>query len=698
MRRSSFSRLLSQTLLVLIITIGLSVAVSAQASSPAPVQSQAPAAGKTLSDNLAALAQRAGELIPYLEDHVETPLLDWFEKIAIVLAALVVMFGFARLWREGQGASADLFWWMGRLAVCLALLGTGPYLIDYLNNVGKEIAGGNQAIGDSVLSRFYKTQRDSIDQSYQKFTDGCFTVQVNGDQVPVPPGPDGTEAVLGVLFDKEATIKDINHRMDISSWNMPTLFSVLSFARGIIEFGDFYLILLGGFLLIAARLAAPFMIAMAADRQLAQRTTYPFVWGVVLRLIWPAVSYLIRGLAYMAGNMAMAVGDSQPLYRLDAATMQVISNPQTQPIYMIVIAAIVMGVAGSSLWISPYIAYRISQGQVYESVASTVSGWVGAIVGAGVELYSAQAAAAINNQAERTQTQGTYSGEVTRAEGAYEAGNLGVRARQIAAIASARGGQVAALAGIYGARTQATMSAQAGMLFGINSAAATTALSKGDIQVKADQSVSDLQVHRDQQSANIETNRSADTQQWAGDKLIRGSEWAGQFTRRQLSDKDGKGTLKGEIVGSAIELGGGALGVYEQYRSIQNRAAGQQGALNTATEGMINNQTLAAQGQTANQDIYFGKMSEAHQQYAQGQIAAANAGAAQAAGGVVRGTAITIGGINQSAALERNANRLTFDASVKAAGQVRDAAVEASRLHALSSVIHSVEQGLTMRY
>jgi len=103
-----------------------------------------------------------------------------------------------------------------------------------------------------------------------------------------------------------------------------------------------------------------------------------------------------------------------------------------------------MLITGLCVWFSPVIAYKISMGQVYESVSSTVSGWAAAIIGTGVEVVSAQAAAAINNQAERTQAQGSYSGEMTRSTAALEAGNLGVRARQIAAIAGARGGQVAA--------------------------------------------------------------------------------------------------------------------------------------------------------------------------------------------------------------------------------------------------------------
>jgi hypothetical protein len=196
-----------------------------------------------------------------------------------------------------------------------------------------------------------------------------------------------------------------------------------------------------------------------------------------------------------------------------------------------------------------------------------------------------------------------------------------VRARQIAAIAGARGGQVAALGQIYAARTQAVMSAQAGMMFGVNSAAATTTLSKGDIDVRNAQAIGDLGVKRDQQSSVIETNRAADEQNWMGGKIIKGSDYAGGLLKG-----DGKSNA-GSYAGEGVKIAGGAYGLYQQYSSIQNRAEGQQDALNTATGGLINNQMNAAQGQSANQDVYFTQMTEAHQKYAQGQIDAANAGA-----------------------------------------------------------------------
>lgn len=177
----------------------------------------------------------------------------------------------------------------------------------------------------------------------------------------IKPGPNGTDVVLGVPYDKEATIKDVERKLDVSSWNMATMFSLLNLARGLIEFGDMFLLMLGSGLLIAVRLAVPFMIAVAIDRNLAHKVAYPFAWGVVvLTLVWPVVSYVIRSLAYLMGNVAMAMGDSGPLYTWDSATMQVIRNPLAEPVYTIVIAAVLMTITGLCVWFSPVIAYKVS--------------------------------------------------------------------------------------------------------------------------------------------------------------------------------------------------------------------------------------------------------------------------------------------------------------------------------------------------
>jgi uncharacterized membrane protein YdjX (TVP38/TMEM64 family) len=118
----------------------------------------------------------------------------------------------------------------------------------------------------------------------------------------------------------------------------------------------------------------------------------------------------------MGGNLAMSLDRSDAVYQWNPQTMQEIMSSVAEPYHTVILAVLIMAVAGMSLWASPIIAYKIASGQVYESVSSTISGWMGAIVGAGVEFYSASAAAQINRQAEQMQALGVFGGEMMRAD------------------------------------------------------------------------------------------------------------------------------------------------------------------------------------------------------------------------------------------------------------------------------------------
>jgi hypothetical protein len=121
---------------------------------------------------------------------------------------------------------------------------------------------------------------------------------------------------------------------------------------------------------------------------------------------------------------------------------------------------------------------------------------------------------------------------------------------------------------------------------------------------------------------------------------------------------------------------------------------------------MVENQERAAAGFTGNQDFYVKQMTEIHQRYSQDQIAAIRAGADQASGGATRGTSITMGGISRGASIEMRANKAMLEGSIAAAGQMRDASLQAAKLHMAATIVHHmtrdaarrIEQGLTMRY
>ena len=102
----------------------------------------------------------------------------------------------------------------------------------------------------------------------------------------------------------------------------------LNFERALIEFGDLILVILGAALTLGMKLAMPFMLAGIVDKHIASKTTYPFFYGVDRSDA--GVAFGIedhRIVAYMWGNVAMAVGDSSPLYIWNYETMRAITDP-----------------------------------------------------------------------------------------------------------------------------------------------------------------------------------------------------------------------------------------------------------------------------------------------------------------------------------------------------------------------------------
>src|SRR5213078_451365 len=116
------------SLAILIGVFLLPVLVQAQAPSPTPAPS--------LSDNIAALSQRAGSLLPYINDEIVSKLIGWFELLAWVFGNCLAGFAMLRLIREDNGEGPNLFWWFGRLALFFMLSGTGLAIINGMSAVG----------------------------------------------------------------------------------------------------------------------------------------------------------------------------------------------------------------------------------------------------------------------------------------------------------------------------------------------------------------------------------------------------------------------------------------------------------------------------------------------------------------------------------------------------------------------------------
>jgi len=665
-------------LLGLIGILRLPVVAYAQSPTPTP----APSPVRSLSDNIAALSQRAGSLLPYIDNEIVSKLIGWFELLAWIIGNCLAGFAMLRIMREDNGEGPNLYWWFGRLALFFMLSGTSLAIINGMSAIGYEIANGNETGQRSVLQQLYLAQRDSFNDSYAKFQQNMFTVKVDGRETSVESVPLGSESVLGILVDTDSTIQNFDQKADVSQWNISTMMTWLNFERALIEFGDLILVILGAALTLALKLAMPFMIACIVDKQIASKTTYPFFYGVVaLTLVWPSVSKIIRIVAYMWGNVAMAVGDSSPLYIWNYDTMRAITDPLAQPQYTIALAAFGMGLGALCLYGTPFISLYFLSGRIYESVATVTSSWMGAMVGTGIEKYSAEAAASINRQAETTQYSAGYQADVTRSGGQLEAGNMraqGQRAAQLASIQAALTGQVAST---MGAATTQRMIIQAAAGF-----------QKSQVNADIGRSIRETNISRDQQVGTTTAGVNKEKYMAAAES--------------HASKNDQWGTNLSEAVPPEIPIVRPLLKGFFQNAGITNRNQGVNQSADTYRDGVTGLQNTAADKSVASSQQYQGDMTVAINRQAGEQIAGVNAGAGQAIGGYQRGAAQARHGVDENYRLELGANQRVYSTQVDAAGQIRNAGFEAAKLRQAAAVIsqvgreisREVGQGMRIRF
>ncbi|CAN5884217.1 hypothetical protein BH18ACI4_BH18ACI4_01020 [soil metagenome] len=202
------------------------------------LSAHAQGAGPTLSDHIARLSIRASQLLPYLQYEVLSRIQDWVYGIAVAVAIVVLLFGVLRLWRENSGGNSNLVFYFLRSLFFFGLVGSSVWLVGQMAATGKEIAEGKEmqsASGGSLLFEFYKAQRDSFNESYEKMTLGTFTVKVDGRDFTVRPATPTAGTFVGVLYDSEGTIKDLDKKLNDSSYTLPTLFNWLNAASRLLK-------------------------------------------------------------------------------------------------------------------------------------------------------------------------------------------------------------------------------------------------------------------------------------------------------------------------------------------------------------------------------------------------------------------------------------------------------------------------------
>src|SRR5919199_1495356 len=435
--RACFSRSTMRKALLLLIFCFLlfdcTGLVFAQSASPTPTPSAQATVPQQQVRNLSDIAVR---FVPAVKRVVEGAMLKRYTFLATVFAQLVMLAAFIKLQADRPGATRDFFGQCGRGVVILPLILLGPWLVSYLYTLGGQLVFPLRVPLREAVREF--------DDSYYRFTMGIFTATDRGGVYQ--PMPTGTAGIVGVLTDRENTVKTVDQMLDPSQWDMTKLFTCLNIVRGILSFGEFVLIVLTGFLMIAFRLAVPWMIAMSIDKSLAHEVSYKFARGVVVfTLVFPIVAHILMLIAYKIGTLGLAIYDGTPMYNVDPQTAQIIARPDVDPTFCFGVAVFMMAVSALCLVASPVLSWKIAFGQTFEGVATVASGWMAAIVGTGINFVSARVGAALNNMAERLQVETSDTAGLITARADYNAtlkGNAAGLHNQLGQIAAGRAGTI----------------------------------------------------------------------------------------------------------------------------------------------------------------------------------------------------------------------------------------------------------------
>jgi hypothetical protein len=95
------------------------------------------------------------------------------------------------------------------------------------------------------------------------------------------------------------------------------------------------------------------MVAVGTDKKLAERITYPFLWGsVVFTLIFPVVRDVNIYIAYTVGTFGLMLYKGQAIYTIDEATAELVKNNPYDPTFVIVVSLVTMTVSGLYRWMS----------------------------------------------------------------------------------------------------------------------------------------------------------------------------------------------------------------------------------------------------------------------------------------------------------------------------------------------------------
>ncbi|QYO65812.1 hypothetical protein [Leptolyngbya sp. 7M] len=593
-------------------------------------------------------------------DAIVRPLMPILTFLAWIVASFVLIVAFIRRFHDNRGIGPEqLVAWGVRTIIFMVVIGASPFIIDALTITGKFFARPVRAYNRQLIAEF--------DEKMKQYVRANFAVE-DPNELLAERLPNGEPGLVGIITDKNSSVKDITSEMNVLGWDMPRMFTFMVIGQNIIKFGAVFLSLAGLFILIGLKLAAPVLSAFGFDEKFANQIFYPFCWGVAtFAVAFPIVKEITLYVCYGIGLLALSIYNGESVFSLDPTTAQIITNGNYDPASSALIVTIMFFVSSLCFILVPWLSYRVLRGQVYEGVSQISMGWMLTSLGAALETYGIVAGAAIHRQAENTQIQGIYNAEQMAAKKALEAANQSVDARLVSSVAGVEGGLVTNLGQIRANQVTQTLMAEANKTFGLLSSSAAT---RREI-----------------------TGMKAEAQGTQDGRIF---DAAKETSLRSQGMLQNFGMMKYEFIPGGTSIAGTTVPVrkgvelydWSNDQHVMQDANKRMNSTTLDNTSLQNSNTQnVADKKIDASNTYQGDINKALDGQASQNIAAINQGSGIAASSSRQGAGIQLSGIRRSADMERVANQLNFDGRSEAASINQTAALEAARLRMVSTIV-----------
>lgn len=331
----------------------------------------------------------------------EKPLRDKVYLICYVLVPIFFIIALLKLAHEPQAGMGAYMLLCFRAVLFIALAVYGPQIINLCGRSGLHIAAPFRQTADLAQNNFNK--------AFQNLVQNSMIINWSSGGESKYGIPEGLYAILfspqEALANPSESLQHIQtFASDVRNW-----FYLLVHSQALLQACTTFIMFLGFTIVLMTRIFAPFAILVGIDRSLAHRITYNYLWGIIAWCLFtPTVMEIFRLIAYGACRYAVEAATPKPI-SINPVTLKLMgASIDTTALGF---ASFVMITFGLAQFGAPYVAYRLSQGQLIEGVITNLSTWAMTAIGTGIEMIGVRFGATLNRRAGELQYYATQTTE-----------------------------------------------------------------------------------------------------------------------------------------------------------------------------------------------------------------------------------------------------------------------------------------------